>query len=276
MSARSRQSRRPAAFHLAATPRGLGGARCVAPGALVRRNPRQDTLLGRAAGRLSLKVDREALEPLFAFGFGLSYTHFEYQSLALTPAADGGLDVSFTLSNIGQARGDEVSQVYLTAPDPLSHQAQFADRSLVAFTRITLNPHQSKRVRLHLPLHRLQYWSEPDHRWQLAAGRRSIQVGELIQGYPLDRADRLERRRWRIFPTLHNRRPVLAADCSRVPKHQAFQGAEHVETHRSAVAFAGHGRRCHGGREALQGRTGHQRRLDPGQGRQDVRLHQLS
>jgi beta-glucosidase len=121
--------------------------------------------------------DREGLEPLFAFGFGLSYTRFEYQSLAVRPAADGGLDVSFTLRNIGPVRGDEVPQVYLTAPDPVPHDAQFADRSLVAFARVALDPRQSKRVLLHLPPRRLQYWSEAAHRWQLAAGRRSIQVG---------------------------------------------------------------------------------------------------
>jgi beta-glucosidase len=121
--------------------------------------------------------DREGLQPLFPFGFGLSYTRFEYQSLAVRPAADGGLDVSFTLRNIGPVRGDEIPQLYLTAPDPVSQQAQFADRSLVAFTRIALDPRQSKRVRLHLPLHSLEYWSEAAHRWQLAAGRRSIEVG---------------------------------------------------------------------------------------------------
>ena len=51
----------------------------------------------------------------------------------------------------GPVRGDEIPQLYLTAPDPVSQQAQFADRSLVAFTRIALDPRQSKRVRLHLP-----------------------------------------------------------------------------------------------------------------------------
>jgi beta-glucosidase len=121
--------------------------------------------------------DRQGIAPLFAFGFGLSYTRFEYQSLAVSPAADGGVDVSFTLTNSGLVRGDEVPQVYLTAPDPVPHGAQFAERSLVAFARIALDPRQSKRVLLHLPPRRLQYWSEANHRWQLAAGARSIQVG---------------------------------------------------------------------------------------------------
>lgn len=121
--------------------------------------------------------DREGLEPLFAFGFGLSYTSFDYQSLAVSPAADGGLNVSFTIRNTGPVRGDEVPQVYLTAPDPVPHDAQFADRALVAFARVALEPHQSKRVLLHLPRRSLQYWSEGGHRWQLAAGRRGVQVG---------------------------------------------------------------------------------------------------
>jgi beta-glucosidase len=121
--------------------------------------------------------DRQRIEPLFPFGFGLSYTRFEYRSLAVRPASDGGLDVAFTLSNVGPVRGDEIPQVYLTAPEPVAHDAQFADRALIAFARVALDPRQSKRVLLHVPLHRLQYWSEPDHRWQLAAGRRSIQVG---------------------------------------------------------------------------------------------------
>ncbi|HEX2791151.1 MAG TPA: glycoside hydrolase family 3 C-terminal domain-containing protein [Steroidobacteraceae bacterium] len=121
--------------------------------------------------------DRQGIDPLFAFGYGLSYTRFEYQSLAVRPAADGGLDVSFTLRNIGPVRGDEVPQVYLTAPESAAPSAQFAERSLVAFARVALDPRQSKRVLLHLPPRRLQYWSEPDQRWQLAAGRRSIQVG---------------------------------------------------------------------------------------------------
>jgi beta-glucosidase len=121
--------------------------------------------------------DRQGIEPLFPFGYGLSYTRFEYQSLTVSRAADGGIDAAFTLRNTGPVRGDEVPQLYLTAPVDVPQHAQFADRSLVAFSRIPLDAGQSKRVVLHVPLRRLQYWSEVDHRWQLPAGARSIQVG---------------------------------------------------------------------------------------------------
>jgi beta-glucosidase len=121
--------------------------------------------------------DRQGIEPLFAFGYGLSYTQFEYQALAVSAAADGGLQVAFILKNAGSRRGDEVPQVYLTAPDDPPSGAQFARRSLVAFDRVALEAGQSRRLVLHIPLRRLQYWSEPDHRWQLATGARSIQVG---------------------------------------------------------------------------------------------------
>jgi beta-glucosidase len=121
--------------------------------------------------------DRQGIEPLFPFGYGLSYARFSYRSLAVRPAPDGGLEVSFTLRNLGPVRSDEVPQIYLTAPDPPPHDAQFAPRALVAFDRVSLAAGQSKRVVLHLPPHRLEYWSEAEHRWQRPAGARSIVVG---------------------------------------------------------------------------------------------------
>jgi len=95
----------------------------------------------------------------------------------VTPSVHDGLDVAFTIRNVGTVRGDEVPQVYLGAPDRGDAGAQFAARSLVAFDRVALAPGQSRRVLLHIPLRRLQYWSQAAHRWQLADAARAIEVG---------------------------------------------------------------------------------------------------
>ena len=84
--------------------------------------------------------DRERIEPLFPFGFGLSYTRFEYSRLSIRRAADGGLDVSCTVKNVGARASDEVVQVYLGAPETPPAGVDFAVRALADFERITLRP----------------------------------------------------------------------------------------------------------------------------------------
>jgi beta-glucosidase len=120
--------------------------------------------------------DAQKIEPRFAFGFGLSYTKFDYSNLRVAAAKDGGIDVSFTLRNSGSSPGDEVPQVYLGAPGVAPSGAQFALRSLVAFDRVTLRAGQSRQVSLHVPLRQLQYWDTASNAWK-TAGQRPIYVG---------------------------------------------------------------------------------------------------
>jgi beta-glucosidase len=120
---------------------------------------------------------QQKIEPLFAFGHGLSFTNFAYSALQIAPAADKGLDVHFLLENSGGIDGDEVPQVYLGAPDKPPPGVQFAVMSLAAFGRIHLAAGESKTVTLHVPPRQLQYWSAVDHAWATANGRRMVSVG---------------------------------------------------------------------------------------------------
>jgi beta-glucosidase len=119
----------------------------------------------------------EKKEPMFPFGYGLSYTSFEYSNLKTLKAADGGLDVSFTLKNTGKADSDEVIQVYLDAPKQAPDGVQFAIKALAGFERVTLKAGESRKVTVHVPKRSLEYWSTVDKKWVKATGPRTLGVG---------------------------------------------------------------------------------------------------
>ena len=121
--------------------------------------------------------DKENIDPLFAFGHGLSYTTFDYSGLSVAKASDGGLDVHVNIKNTGSAASDEVPQVYLGAPSDIPDGVQFPVRALVAFDRIHLAPGESKAVTLHVEPRQIQYWSTKDQKWTTATGKRTVSVG---------------------------------------------------------------------------------------------------
>ena len=84
-------------------------------------------------------------QPLYPFGFGLSYTTFEYSGLTVKKHNDGGCDVSFTVTNTGTRQGDEVTQLYMRHRNASVVQPE---RQLKAFQRITLEPGESRQVTL--------------------------------------------------------------------------------------------------------------------------------
>ncbi|MFF2347591.1 beta-glucosidase [Pseudarthrobacter sp. NPDC058119] len=118
-----------------------------------------------------------AVKPLFAFGHGLSYTNFSYSGLGVAPAGDGGLEVSFTVTNRGTKDGAESAQVYLgKSPDLPSGVAQTAMK-MVQFGKVNLPAGTSQKLSLHVDPKDLSSWDAAKGDWVRGTGTRSVAVG---------------------------------------------------------------------------------------------------
>ena len=137
---------------------------------------------GRSSYTEGLKVgyrwyDGRASQPLFPFGFGLSYTSFEYSGLSIRRTGDGGFNVAFTARNTGPRAGADVPQVYLGPSPNAPASVQQAVRKLAGFKRIELEPGQSQKVQIHVTRLSLSYWSVANDAWVIGTGSRSLGVG---------------------------------------------------------------------------------------------------
>jgi beta-glucosidase len=125
--------------------------------------------------RKSKYVDDDG-EPLFPFGFGLSYTTFHYDHLAVqTPAAGSHADirVSVDVTNTGDREGDEVVQLY-EHEDTTS--VETPERSLSGFSRVRLRPHETRSVTFVVPQSQLAVWNV-EGRWVVEPGAFTVWVG---------------------------------------------------------------------------------------------------
>jgi len=118
--------------------------------------------------------DAKGIAPLFPFGHGLSYTSFRYDRLGIAAGADGSWDVSFDVTNTGGRAGDEVAQVYVSAPPSAELRPP---RELKGFARLSLNPGETKRATVSLGRDAFAYFSEKKGAWTVDPGAYSISVG---------------------------------------------------------------------------------------------------
>ncbi len=117
-------------------------------------------------------------EPLYPFGYGLSYTTFSYSNLrASSPqmAKDGGITVSVDVTNTGSMAGDAVVQLYVKH---LQSKVEHPREELEGFQRVTVNPNETKTVDIPLKASQLAYWDEKANTFTVEAEPVSLMVGD--------------------------------------------------------------------------------------------------
>jgi beta-glucosidase len=116
-------------------------------------------------------------EPLYPFGFGLSYTTFAWSNLKTnvsTLASDGAVKVSVDVKNTGKLAGDEVVQLYVKH---LHSQVSRPLQELKGFQRVHLNAGEQKTVEIALPAKRLAYWDISKNDWHVERDSIEIRMG---------------------------------------------------------------------------------------------------
>jgi len=116
-------------------------------------------------------------EPLFAFGFGLSYTDFKYSSISLEQdhvLKEGKIKLKVTVTNAGQYAGDEVIQVYFKQPESVTDKPI---QSLVAFRRVSFKKGEQKEISFDIQVSQLRNFDPKLGRYDVAKGQYELLVG---------------------------------------------------------------------------------------------------
>lgn len=161
-----------------------------------------DILYGNVSPSAKLSVsypNEEVYEPLcynysaeldsrvaWPFGYGLSYTTFEYANLAMNTEAattDEAITLSFDVKNSGEVAADEVAQIYLS---PADGNANIRPIQLQGFARVSLAPGETKKVEVKMYTEQFGYYSnEGQRQWNIAPGEFTVKVGASSQDIKL-------------------------------------------------------------------------------------------
>jgi beta-glucosidase len=129
--------------------------------------------------------EAEHKQPLFPFGYGLSYTTYAYSDLKTDSAQK---TVSFAVKNTGKRAGAEIAEVYATLPDAAGEPF----KRLVGWQRVELAPGESKTVSVTVDPQLLSIFDEQKNGWELLPGAYTILAGPSSAETPLKGAFQLQ------------------------------------------------------------------------------------
>ncbi|SQF98998.1 Beta-glucosidase [Paucimonas lemoignei] len=131
--------------------------------------------------------DKNHTKPLYPFGFGMSYTTYEYSDLKLSnnvlvPGAT--IKATFTVTNTGDKAGFEVAQLYV---QPSKAQVERPEKELKGFSKVYLKPGESKTVSIALDSRSFAYYSPSSVSWNVDPGKFKVLVGADSENLALNR-----------------------------------------------------------------------------------------
>jgi beta-glucosidase len=118
-------------------------------------------------------------EPLFSFGFGLSYTTFAYSRLHV--ASGTALSVTFHITNTGDRAGADVAEIYLDLPKAAGEPP----RRLIGWQKVQLQPGETRLVSIVVPLRMLATFNIRKHAWEIPPGEYQVYAGDSLRELPL-------------------------------------------------------------------------------------------
>ena len=133
--------------------------------------------------------EKNHVQPLFPFGFGMSYTTFSMSGLKVLKGAGATATVEFDVKNTGSRKGAEVAQVYVTEDHP---RLERPAHELKGFERVELAPGETKHVTVPLDARAFAYYDVAAKEWVVNAGEFTVSVGDSVAALPLSGKVRVE------------------------------------------------------------------------------------
>lgn len=128
--------------------------------------------------------DTAKIKVQYPFGYGLSYTKFEYSNLSVDPSG-----VVFTIKNIGCVDGAEVAQLYIGMDDPKVFRPK---KELKGFQKVFLKAGESTRIRIEFDDKTFRYWNIRTDRWEMEEGTYRLMVGSSCADIRLESEIKIE------------------------------------------------------------------------------------
>ena len=127
--------------------------------------------------------DMNNVKVLFPFGYGLSYTEFEYSNLKVNEQ-ESKVKVSFAIRNIGKRKGKEIAQIYLSQEDPTIFKPK---KELKEFEKVELEVGEEKQVEIILNKKAFEYFNPETNKWSIEQGKYKILVGKSSRDIVLEK-----------------------------------------------------------------------------------------